>query len=452
MNDEEKTAGPSRLGKEAKIGVTVIVVLLLVFAAAMVARLSGAFSGASGDGAALAANHDPVKPGRQDGDRHEKHPPKAAKPKPHGGNPPTLVMAKPDPVKPPKPLDGGLDKWRLAADKGKEKPAAGAGPTLLSPPPLPPEPPKTESGNRFQRHSPDPMAAWNFNDAAQQNKQPADAGFAASDDKPRHRTGREEKRPEHHPDRADADGFASVESPPPPARERNRFENADPLSPAGPPRPDRSHADAAGHPLRAEPVSRYGAAEPSHRPPQPMYEDDAPRRRGPRSFDAPPLPRADGKYEVQPLDSFWTISEKLYGTGAYFKALAEHNRDKVDDEGRLQPGDLVLAPAVEQLEKSYPDLCPKPGRRETLQNRATTVGTRRQYNSGRTYTVAEGDTLFDIARYELGKASRWVEIYELNRDVLGKDFNYITPGTKLFLPDNGRPDVLAEPPSGGYRR
>ena len=38
--------------------------------------------------------------------------------------------------------------------------------------------------------------------------------------------------------------------------------------------------------------------------------------------------------------------------------------------------------------------------------------------------MAEGDTLFNIARYELGKASRWVEIYEFNRDLLGKDFNY----------------------------
>ena len=74
------------------------------------------------------------------------------------------------------------------------------------------------------------------------------------------------------------------------------------------------------------------------------------------------------------------------------------------------------------------------------------------YRSGRSYTVAEGDTLFNIARYELGKASRWVEIYELNRDVLGKDFNYLTPGMKLVLPEGDRPDVIAQPPSGTYRR
>jgi nucleoid-associated protein YgaU len=85
-------------------------------------------------------------------------------------------------------------------------------------------------------------------------------------------------------------------------------------------------------------------------------------------------------------------------------------------------------------------------------SRTSTVGMRNPNRGGRTYTVAEGDTLFDIARYELGKASRWAEIYDLNRDVLGKDFNYLTPGTQLTLPDGEKPDVMAEPPTNKYRR
>ena len=120
--------------------------------------------------------------------------------------------------------------------------------------------------------------------------------------------------------------------------------------------------------------------------------------------------RDDGKYEVQPNDSYWTISERLYGTNAYFKALAAHNRDKGKSEETLRPGDLILAPTVAQLEQSYPDLCPKPSHREAeqTQSRALTVGmSQQQFRGGQTYTVAEGDTLFNIARYELGKASRW---------------------------------------------
>ena len=57
-------------------------------------------------------------------------------------------------------------------------------------------------------------------------------------------------------------------------------------------------------------------------------------------------------------------------------------------------------------------------------------GRRNANVGGRTYTVASGDTLFSIARYELGKASRWAEIYDMNRDVLGKNFSELPPGTR----------------------
>ena len=68
--------------------------------------------------------------------------------------------------------------------------------------------------------------------------------------------------------------------------------------------------------------------------------------------------------------------------------------------------------------------------------------------------TSEGDTLFDIARYELGKASRWVEIYEMNREALGKDVDYLIPGTELVLPGESpvRPDPLARRPTRGYQR
>jgi len=52
----------------------------------------------------------------------------------------------------------------------------------------------------------------------------------------------------------------------------------------------------------------------------------------------------------------------------------------------------------------------------------------------RTYDVSEGETLFDIARRELGKASRWVEIYDLNCMILGERI-HPAPGTQLLLPE-----------------
>lgn len=50
------------------------------------------------------------------------------------------------------------------------------------------------------------------------------------------------------------------------------------------------------------------------------------------------------------------------------------------------------------------------------------------------YTVQQGETLFDIARERLGKASRWVEIYELNRAVLGERMEFFRPGLTLQIP------------------
>jgi nucleoid-associated protein YgaU len=154
----------------------------------------------------------------------------------------------------------------------------------------------------------------------------------------------------------------------------------------------------------------------------------------------------DGTYEVQPNDNLWSISKEMYGTGAYFEALEELNRAKLVD-GQVKVKQIILTPTVAELEKRFPAKCPKENHREVLQNHdAIQVSTQNHRNfGGRTYTVVEGDTLFDIARYELGKASRWAEIYELNHATLGKDFDYLVPGTELRLPGDNteREDPVA---------
>jgi nucleoid-associated protein YgaU len=144
--------------------------------------------------------------------------------------------------------------------------------------------------------------------------------------------------------------------------------------------------------------------------------------------------RNDGTYEVQPNDSFWTISQRVYGSGAYFRALAEQNRGKAARPDRLPPGLVIATPPVSQLEKDYPDLCPRPNHRDAVRDRAAGVGLAATAGGGRTYVVQEGDTLSSIARNELGKVSRWAEIYQLNREALGKDYDYLAPGMRLVLP------------------
>lgn len=80
----------------------------------------------------------------------------------------------------------------------------------------------------------------------------------------------------------------------------------------------------------------------------------------------------------------------------------------------------------------------------------TTIDEKKQRsNSGKktggTYTVKSGDCLWNISKKKLGKASRWKEIYKLNKSVIEKEAkrrgrksssngHWIYPGTKLKLP------------------
>jgi nucleoid-associated protein YgaU len=51
-----------------------------------------------------------------------------------------------------------------------------------------------------------------------------------------------------------------------------------------------------------------------------------------------------------------------------------------------------------------------------------------------TYTIKRGDTLSIISARELGDGSRWTEIYELNRDIIGPNPDGIRDGMEIRLP------------------
>jgi len=54
----------------------------------------------------------------------------------------------------------------------------------------------------------------------------------------------------------------------------------------------------------------------------------------------------------------------------------------------------------------------------------------------REYTVKYGDTLYIIALKQLGKGSRWTEIYEMNKSIIGSNPNLIYPGQVFSLPSS----------------
>lgn len=446
---KEKTKGSSRLGKEAKIGVTVIAVLLIVFGVVVAMRVKG-----SSTNDQLASTSD------REGDKDDPGGKgkagamlKDIRTKPFARNSATVVAAKAETVKPPITTVGEANRWKLPAgrdeSKRKESTAASASPLFM------PEPPKHSHAGRYEEFGmiPPVKKDKDIDDEKKPRELEGGARLVAPAGDTSARSG------ERGAGRTDPFGYSSAEAASPPSsyREHSHYDNPPPQPPASLPT-GPNYSDSVGGMERTRPVTAvgdYGSERYRQEPAGGGYNGAGSHRAAVSSYTAAPR-RDDGKYEVLPNDSYWTISERLYGTGAYFKALAQHNRGKGTSEDHLQPGELILVPAVAQLEKSYPDLCPKPNHREGLQSQAqsrtSTVSMRNPNRGGRSYTVGEGDTLFSIARYELGKASRWAEIYEINRDVLGKDFNYLTPGTQLALPINEKSDVIARPPGTGYRR
>jgi len=144
-------------------------------------------------------------------------------------------------------------------------------------------------------------------------------------------------------------------------------------------------------------------------------------------------------YAVRSGDNYWTISKKVYGTSRYFLALARANARRITDPNKMRPGMKVLIPQIADLKSNYPDLFP----RAAADGRGTGVASRGKQklptgmflgNQGAPlYRVGASDSLTMISQKHLGRASRWVQIYELNRHQL-KSPNDLTIGTVLQLP------------------
>ncbi len=167
---------------------------------------------------------------------------------------------------------------------------------------------------------------------------------------------------------------------------------------------------------------------------------------------------AEREWVVTRSDSFWSISQAVYDSGRYFSALARYNADRVQDPTRLALGTRLRVPPPEVLEAEFPQLfVPQassessivPTAGESRRKSPPTGGLFLNGDHQPIYRVAEDDTLSEIARRHLGRASRWQEIFDLNRDRL-KSPQDLTIGTILRLPADA--SQVALPPTASSRR
>ena len=84
-----------------------------------------------------------------------------------------------------------------------------------------------------------------------------------------------------------------------------------------------------------------------------------------------------------------------------------------------------------------PDFAPKEYKTPNFDFSDTDVGKEaaaKATTATKTHTVEKGENLSVISEQELGSQSRWKEIYELNKDLIGKNPDLIQPGMELKLP------------------
>lgn len=154
----------------------------------------------------------------------------------------------------------------------------------------------------------------------------------------------------------------------------------------------------------------------------------------PRTFQPPPdaAPISRGEHVVVAGDTWWSLAERAYGDGRLYKPLYAWNRARFPDVA-VTAGTRLEVPPVEQLAAAYEGLMPA----ELVAHAAVSEGilpVSATEPFDRTIVVQPGDTLISIARDQLGSSSRWRDVFEANRETLGRSPGPLTPGTRLLLP------------------
>jgi nucleoid-associated protein YgaU len=62
--------------------------------------------------------------------------------------------------------------------------------------------------------------------------------------------------------------------------------------------------------------------------------------------EARAAPLREGEVVVQPGDSLWKLSQRLYGAGLRYTVIFEANRDRVRDPDLIYPGQVFDIPAA----------------------------------------------------------------------------------------------------------
>lgn len=120
-------------------------------------------------------------------------------------------------------------------------------------------------------------------------------------------------------------------------------------------------------------------------------------------------------YTVARGDTLWKIAKKFYGDGALWQKIYADNAAAIKNPNKIYAGQTIL-------------IYPLQGDGTILQRPDDGVA------AGGTYTVGQGDTLWNIAKKAYGSGKKWKKIYEANRDKL-KNPNQLRVNQILVIPE-----------------
>ena len=173
---------------------------------------------------------------------------------------------------------------------------------------------------------------------------------------------------------------------------------------------------------------------------------------------SPPAPTETWpkKHAIESGDTLSSIADKYYGSSGPDKinALLKAN-PQIKDPRAMKVGDTVTVPewnkpaggtvapaaktAAEPAKPGTPVAAkppvPGPGNPPAKTGGAASEASGNPPpDSGKTYSVREGETFYSIAKAKLGNANRWEELYKLNKDLVKGDPKRLKPGMTIKLP------------------
>ncbi len=138
------------------------------------------------------------------------------------------------------------------------------------------------------------------------------------------------------------------------------------------------------------------------------------------------------QHTVKTGDTILELARLYYGNTRYAKALLDAN-PQLANTADLPVGAVINIPDVEITEPTSA-VRSTAARKRVRPGPVTPQAAPQRKPAQRTYTVVEGDTLYGISLEKLGQGTRWQEIHELNKAVIGDDPAFLKPGMVIKLP------------------